>query len=474
MRCDLGGISGGITLGKLATFDRRPPQNIEAERAVLGAMLLNREAIDVAQNMLTLPGCEPFWVEAHGLIFSAVMALHNAGAPVDAVTLMTALDKAGNLERCGGAVYLAELTDAVPSSANVAHYAGLVREAAWLRGMITICTRAAGEGYNGARDAAGLIDEASGLLGGLITHRGASGPVGVGDLVPDAVRMLQAISEGRAPKGLPTGVTELDQKLCGLQREDFIILAAAPSVGKTALSIKFALAAARAGYRVLFFSAEMNKEKIMQRLLCAAGRIDLGRLRAGFLARAELPKLAEVVPMVTELPMDIDDSPNPSVHYIKSAARQVARREPIDLVVVDYIQLLSTQEKAENRNIELGDISRALKNLARELKAAVIGLSQINREGQKSDSPGLYHLRDSGALEADADVVLMVSRWELEGGGDGLKIDVKKQRNGPTGPVYARFVKSEQWIGDVHAGPSAPEGYGEPIEDDYAEDDGLF
>lgn len=458
-----------------ATFDRVPPANVEAERAVLGAMLLNSDVVDEVIPILAQADLAPFYVEAHALLFSAIVGLRERGAPVDMVSLTSALTASGKLEASGGAAYIAELTDAVPTSANAVYYAGLVREAALLRGLITICSRAAGDGYRGEADAALLIDQVAAALDGLGAARVHQGVHSIAGLIPEAVRQMEAIVNGTAPKGLPTGIGELDRILGGLQRQDLVIVAASPSTGKTALVLNFALAAAGAGYRVIVFSAEMDRRKIMQRLLCAAGRVDHSRLKSGFLARAEIPKLSEAVKRLNGMKIGIDDTPNPTIMQVRASARRWARSEGgADLVIIDYFQLLTSGARVENRNLELGEVSRHCKGLARELDATVVLLSQINREGQKAESPQSYHIRDSSAPEADADVLIMLSRVELKAGGDGLQLDVRKQRNGPTGRVYARFVKTEQWIGDVDPGSPQPVDYGEPMEEYYEEQDALF
>ena len=462
-------------------FDRALPHRPEVEAAVLGGMLLNPDAADVAFSVLGTDGLDPFYVEPHRLIFEALRALHIAGTPLDLITVSTELDRRGDLAKAGGAVYVAELTDVVPTSANVEYYANIVRAAALLRGLIRACTSAATDAYKDGADPQALIDQASATIDGLVRGKGAGGAVSLASLAPAAMAGLQAIMDGTAARGVPTGVTQLDTLLNGLQPQDLVILSASPSVGKTAVALNISLAAARSGRRVMFFSAEMSGDKITQRLLCSAGRVDTQRLRSGFLTRAETPKLKRAFDEVSQLSIEIDDTPNPSISYVKATARAAVRRfGSLDLIVIDYLQLLGWEGKTENRNVEVGCLSRAVKGLARELNAAVLCLSQISREGAKSGDPGLFHLRDSGSIEQDADVVMMLSKVELEHGGEGLKINVAKQRNGPVGVVYAGFVKQEQWIGDPHhvAEPHyrsvVPDDAGDLIEDRYEEDEELF
>lgn len=459
-------------------FDRRPPNRPEVERAVLGAMLLNPDAMDVAFDLLGSPGLDPFWVPQHAIVFEVLRAMHVGGTPVDIVTLSTELERRGQLEKVGGPVYVAEFTDAVPTSANIEYYARIVREAALLRNLIRVCTTVAGHAYKEGADPLGLIGEASATIDGLIHRTGTGGAMSLANLAPAAMAGLEAIQDGTAERGVTTGVTQLDKLLNGLQAQDLVILSASPSVGKTAVALNVSLAAARSGRRVMFFSAEMSADKITQRLLCAAGRVDTQRLRSGFLQRAETPKLKAAFDEISRLNIEIDDTPNVSIAHIKSVARAAARKHgKVDLIVIDYLQLLVWEGKVDNRNEYVACLSKACKGLARELNTAVLCLSQISRDGAKSRDPELFHLRDSGAIEQDADVVLMLSKVELEHGGDGLKINVAKQRNGPTGVVYAAFVKHEQWIGDPHDVAERsyrsvdPEEGRAAIEDRYSEED---
>ena len=432
-------------------FDRTPPHNIEAEQAVLGCCLLNPDVIDGVVALIGRPGLDAFYHDGHEMVFSALRAVHDSSAPVDLVTLGAEMERAGTLDQFGGYLQLGQLTDAVPTSANWEHYAGLVRDAALLRSLIKTCTAFASEGYRGETDAAILIDRAGVALDGLSCARAGSGAVSLSVLVPGAHAGIMAIMEGTAPRGITTGIQELDRLLNGLQGQDVIVLAASPSVGKTAFALNVSLAAARTSRRVLLFSAEMSSDKITQRLICAAGRVDMQKLRSGFLARSQVPRLKAAVDELSQLPISIDDTPSPSISMLRSVARGAARAHGgIDLIVIDYLQLLEADGRHENENERVATLSKAVKGLARELNAAVLCLSQISREGAKSGSADLFHLRGSGAIEQDADVVVMLSKIELEnGGGDGLRIDVKKQRNGPTGQVIVAFCKTEQWIGDL-------------------------
>lgn len=444
---------------------------------MVGCCLLNPDVIDGVSALLGRPGLLPFYHDEVRMVFEALVAIHEDGRAVDMVTVGAHMERAGTLERIGGYVGLGEFLEAVPTSANWEHYAGLVRDAALLRAMIKTCTEFVSEGYRAESEATALIDRASAALDGLAGARAGGGPVAIAHLVHGAHATLEAIMEGRAERGVPTGIGELDKLLNGLQAQDMIIAAASPSVGKTAFALNVSIAAARSGRRVLFFSAEMSSEKITQRLLCAAGRVDMQKLRSGFLARAQVPRLKAAVDELSGLSIAIDDTPNPGISLLRSVARSASREQGgLDLIVIDYLQLLEADGRHENDNIRVAALSRAVKGIARELNVAVLCLSQISREGAKAGSADLYHLRGSGAIEQDADVVLMLARAELEGGYDGIRIDVKKQRNGPTGTVTAAFCKAEQWIGDLgYQEPErqmAPMGYSADIE--YEEDEGLF
>lgn len=462
-------------------YDRTPPHRPEAEQALLGAMFLNPDAMDIAIAAVGDPGLEPFWVPEHKLLFDAMRDCHVKGEPIDMVTLGGVLEGRGELDKIGGYNYLATVENFVPTSANADYYANIVRDAALHRAMIRLGTNAVTDAYKAEESPIELITRTATALDALAMSKVRRGAVKIDRLAPGAAKELEAVLEGRGSKGVTTGITHLDKMINGLQKQDLIILAARPSVGKTATALNITLSAARSGKSVLIFSAEMSQEKIVERILCAAGGIDTARLRSGFMARGEMPKIARASEEIARLGIYIDDTPNPNISMLRATARQHARDNGgVDLIVIDYLGLIESDGKFENRNVEVSRLSKQVKGLARELDAPILCLSQLSREAAKGADPDLSHLRDSGSIEQDADVVLMLNKEVLKDGGDGIKISVKKQRNGPIGDVFARFIKAQQWIGDLDgdmAGPpeySDPDDDREPIENQYEEDDTPF
>jgi replicative DNA helicase len=469
-------------------FDRTPPQHIDAERSVLGAMLLNPDAVGTAVEILRDDPAEIFYVDAHQHIFGGILALARENVPVDMVTLTEALTRDGTLEQSGGVSYVAELTDAVPTSANVEYYSKIVLEAALRRKLITICSRCAGEAYKSEGEVDDLLDLAESEIFGIAQQRQLNPIHKVADLLEAGIKRIEEqMKNDGGITGVPSGFNKLDEMLSGMQPSDMIILAARPSVGKTAFCLNVASNAANEhGKGVLLFSLEMAKEQLVQRLLCMVGQVDSGRLRSGFLARAEFPKLQQAAAALDKSHIYIDDTPNISVLELRSKARKHAQNHPLDLLIIDYLQLMSGSSRSESRQVEISEISRSIKGLARELKCPVIALSQLSREAEKDEggTPKLSHLRESGAIEQDADVVMMLSRpgpAEQEGRENVIKLTIAKQRNGPTGVVELLFEKNIQRfrnLGDDGAGgeppPYEPFDGADPVEEYYEEDDTPF
>lgn len=432
-------------------FDRMPPQNIDAERSVLGAMLLNPEAVGAAIEILRDSGRDVFYADAHALIYDAMVALYRNNTPIDAVTLVEQLTRADALERVGGVVYVSELLGVVPTSANVAYYAQIVLDAAILRRLIATCTHLANEAYALPENTSDLLDQAESQIFAIAETRQLNPIMKVSDLLEDSIKRIEEIMKSRSGiTGLSTGFAGLDEMLSGLQPSDMVVLAARPSVGKTAFALNIARhVAIHEEKSVLVFSLEMSKEQLTQRLLCMEGQIDSGRLRTGFLARAEFPKLQKAADRLSRAGIYIDDTPNITLLDLRAKARRQTQNSPIHLIIIDYLQLMSGVGRSENRQVEIAEISRAVKGLARELRAPVLALSQLSREAERDDSgvPKLAHLRESGAIEQDADVVLMLSRppaSEAEGNENLIRVFVAKQRNGPTGKVDMLFDKPIQ------------------------------
>ena len=471
-----------------AVFDRTPPQSVEAERSVLGAMLLNPEAVGTAVEVLRDDPADIFYVDAHQNIFGAILKLSRDNVPVDMVTLTEALTRDGALEKSGGAAYIAELTDAVPTSANVEYYAKIVLEAALRRKLITICTRCAGEAYKNEGEVDELLDATESEIFGIAQQRQLNPIHRVSELLEDGIKRIeQQMKHDGGITGVPSGFSKLDVMLSGMQPSDMIILAARPSVGKTAFCLNVASNASTLHEKgVLVFSLEMAKEQLVQRLLCMVGQVDSTRLRSGFLARSEFPKLQKAADMLSKAHIYIDDTPNISVLELRFKARKHAAQHPLDLLIIDYLQLMTGSARAENRQVEISEISRSVKGLARELKCPVIALSQLSREAEKDEggAPKLSHLRESGAIEQDADVVLMLSRLsvaEQEGRENVIRLTVAKQRNGPTGVVELLFEKNIQRFRNLDGGhddgdapPYQPFDDDGPVEDYYEEDDTPF
>lgn len=451
-----------------SVFDRTPPQNIDAERGVLGAMLLNQDAVGTAIEMLRDKAADVFYVEAHQHTYSAILSLFRQNIPVDAVTLMDQLNRDDHLEPAGGASYIADLCTAVPTSANVAYYAQIVLDAAILRRLISACTSLAGKAYEHSGDVNELLDVAEAEVFSIAQQRQLNPIHKIGELIPDGVERIERMIKAHAGiTGLPTGFAKLDEMLSGLQPSDMVVLAARPSMGKTALALNIARhVAVHEGKGALVFSLEMSKEQLTQRLLCLEGRIDTKKLRSGFLAGEEFPKLQRAAERLLGARIFIDDTPNITVLDIRSKARRHASQSDLHLIVVDYLQLMSGTRRAETRQVEIAEISRSIKGLARELNVPVLALSQLSREAEKDEdgTPKLHHLRESGALEQDADVVLILSRpsaREAEENDKLLKLIIAKQRNGPTGNIKLLFERNTQRFETLAEGAA----YGASTED---------
>lgn len=459
-------------------FDRVPPQNVEAERSVLGAMLLNPDAVGTAIEILHDRASETFYSEAHQLIYTAMLRMFSRNMPVDQVTLFTELKDAGELEAAGGPSYVAALADAVPTSANVEYYARIVLDAAILRRIITACTSLASEAYETQGEVIDLLDKAESEIFQIAEQRQLSPIERIGDLIPQAIEHIeQQIKQGSGISGIASGFHDLDNLLTGFKNSDMIVLAARPSVGKTALALNMAAQAAiHQNKSVLMFSLEMSKEQLTHRLLCMQGHINSRKLREGFLAKQEFPKLQRAADKLSRAPLYIDDTPNITALDLRSKARKHKAQHDVDFLIIDYLQLMSSGRRAENRQVEISEISRGIKGLGRELNVPVLALSQLSREAERDDTgaPKLSHLRESGAIEQDADVVMMLARppdHEREGNENLISLNVAKHRNGPVGEVKLLFDKNTQHFGDLAKGfgGGAPPDTGPPVEE-YGEE----
>ncbi|MBI2426104.1 MAG: replicative DNA helicase [Candidatus Hydrogenedentes bacterium] len=451
-------------------------------------MLIDGEAVAAALEVLRDAAENTFYIGAHQLLYDAMSQLFRKSIPVDPTTLLEHLNRESHLEAVGGAAYIAELMNVVPTSANVEYYAKLVLESALLRRVITTCSRLAGAAYEAQEGVDTLLDRAESEIFAIAEKRQVNPIYRVSDLLEAGItRIEDQMRTAGGITGVPTGFNKLDEMLSGLQPSDMIILAARPSVGKTAFSLNIAAnASSRHGKGTLIFSLEMAKEQLVQRLLCMEGQVDSSRLRSGFLARTEFPKLQRAAHTLSQADIFIDDTPNISILELRSKARRQKAQHNVDMIIIDYLQLMSGAGRAESRQVEISEISRSIKGLARELRVPIIALSQLSREAEKDDTgtPKLSHLRESGAIEQDADVVMMLSRLpahEQEGRDNVVRLTIAKQRNGPTGPVELLFEKNIQRFrnlgdGGVAEPPPPYESFEDApaVEEIYEEDDTPF
>ncbi len=438
-------------------LDRLPPQNIEAEQSVLGAVLIDPDVLFTVMEMLRP---EDFYRPAHQKIFQAMCRLMEEGQPVDLVTVTAALQDDGVLEEVGGITYLSELATTVPTSANVQTYAQIVEEKAMLRRLIAAATQIASAGYTGGEDAQMIIDEAERRILEISQRRHGSGFLNIKDVLMDTYERIEMLYTNKGGvTGIPTGYPDLDRMTSGLQNSDLIIVAARPSVGKTAFALNVAQnVALHAQVPVAIFSLEMPAIQLVQRMLSAEGNIDSHRLRSGYLEPADWEKLTLAMASLSEAPIFIDDTPQVTVFDIRAKCRRLQAEHGLGLVVIDYLQLI-TGRGGENRQQEISDISRGLKGLARELNVPVIALSQLSRavEQRQDKRPMLSDIRESGSIEQDADVVAFLYRDDYYNPDTDqpnvVEVIIGKQRNGPTGTVkllylknYNKFVSLEQYV----------------------------
>jgi replicative DNA helicase len=431
----------------LSVGERLPPQNLEAEQSVLGAMLIDREAIIKAMELLR---GEDFYRDAHRRIYDVVAVLFDKSEAVDLVTVSEALRSSGQLENAGGLTFLTALANAVPTAANVEHYARIVREKSILRQLISTATEVVTRCYEGSDDVSDILDRAEQSIFSIasLTKRRGTSRMRLKEIMIEAFEHIEKLyaSQERVT-GVPSGYDRLNGLTAGFQPSDLIILAARPSVGKTTLALNFVRAAAVINnLPVLYFSLEQSALQLALRLLSGEARIDGNMLRTGKLAREHWPRLAQASGRLGSAPIYIDDTPNLSVLELRTRARRVKAEVDIKLIVVDYMQLMHTGGRADSRQQEISEVSRLLKALGRELNVPVMALSQLRRavEQREGERPQLSDLRESGAIEQDADVVMFIyqdpkSREQGEG---KIELIIAKQRNGPTGSVELFFQKS--------------------------------
>ena len=442
--------------------NRIPPQNLEAEVAVLGAILQDSEALLKAIDALRP---DHFYKDAHRRIFDAALALFARNEPVDLITLTDELRRRGDLEAVGGGAALAALLEAVPTAANVAYHARIVRDKALLRHLIATATDLVGMGYEDAESVDDLLDLAETRIFAISEDKVSRAFIPVKDILKGTFEHIERLYERQAHiTGVPTGFGDLDELTSGLQPADLIIVAGRPSMGKTSFALNVAANAAKVDppTTVAIFSLEMAKEQLVQRMLCTEARVDSHRLRTGKLGPRDWPELTKAAGRLSEMPIYIDDTPAITTLEIRAKARRLKAEGKLGLIIVDYLQLIRGRGRTESRQQEISEISRSLKALAKEVNVPVMALSQLSRavESRTPPRPQLSDLRESGAIEQDADVVAFLYRKgfyqaqerarkseaaglaeETEGEDRTTEVIISKQRNGPTGSVFLSFLR---------------------------------
>jgi len=424
-----------------------PPQNLEAEQSVIGGILLDNQALN---SVLEILDADAFYSEAHRKIFAAIVELYDKNEPSDLITLSNILKSKNQLDQTGGVSYLSSLADNVPSAANISHYSKIVKEKAILRRLIGTATEILNKSYNSAADIDTVLDEAEHAIFEISENKIRPAFSPFKDIIKESVKTIEKLYERKElVTGVPTGYEKIDDITSGLQKSDLIIIAGRPSMGKTAFALNIAqYAALEANTPVAIFSLEMSKEQLALRMLSAEARVDSQRIRRGFLGEADWPRLIAAAGRLSEAQIFIDDSSAISALEMKAKARRLKSEVDLGLIILDYLQLMrSSSYRETSREQEISEISRSLKALAKELSVPVIALSQLNRklEDRTNKRPQMADLRDSGAIEQDADLIAFIYRDEVydkseENPEKGMaEIIIGKQRNGPTGMVKLAF-----------------------------------
>src|SRR5512144_2100620 len=433
-----------------------PPQNLEAEESVLGAMMLSPGAIGAVSEVLD---ASDFYRESHAIIYRAALALYAKGEPADAITLVDELEERSELEAAGGRVRIHELAALVPASANAGHYARIVREMATLRGLIRAGSEIAQLGWERPGETTDLVDRAEQVVFDLSQSRVSTEFSHIEELLKDSFERITALYEAGADvTGTPSGFRDLDRLTSGLQPGNLIIVAARPSMGKSGLGLCMAAnLAVRAEVPVAMFTLEMSKAEVTQRLMCSEAKVESQRLRTGKLGADDWPRLTAACDRLAKAPIYVDDQGSITMMEIRSKARRLKSREPsLGLIVVDYLQLMTSGSSVENRVQEVSQISRSLKVLARDLDVPILAMSQLSRavEQRHDKRPILSDLRESGSIEQDADLVMFIYRDEYYNGEEsdqqGLaEVHLAKHRNGPTGMVKLSFLRRYAKFADL-------------------------
>jgi replicative DNA helicase len=433
-----------------ATAERSLPHNLEAERSVLGAILIDNESFNIAASVID---ARAFFRDAHRRIFDRMVALAERSQPIDLVTLKEELERSGEVEEVGGPAYIASLVDGVPRATNVEYYAKIVKEKSTLRSLIFSANKILSNAYEADQEADLILDEAESAIFAVAEDRIKSGFVAMRDLVKDSFPKIEQLFEHKSfISGISTGYTEIDKMTRGFQRGDLIIVAARPSMGKTSLVLNIAQHVAGGGQVAGFFSLEMSKEQLFMRMLASEAKIDNYRLMSGQIGQKEYGQITHALETLSDARLYIDDTAGIGVLEMRAKARRLQSEHGLDMLAIDYIQLMTGRGRFENRTLELASISRSLKGLAKELNVPVVVLSQLSRapEARSDKRPQLSDLRESGALEQDADVVILIFREEMYKQGnepaesDGIaELILAKQRNGPTGVVKLAFLRQQ-------------------------------
>ncbi|MBM3245936.1 MAG: replicative DNA helicase [Candidatus Omnitrophica bacterium] len=428
-------------------LEKVPPQNLEAEMAVLGSMLIDEDAIGVAAETLT---SDSFYNDSHRKIFETILVLYNANKAVDLITLTNELKRNELLDGVGGASFLTSLVNSVPTAANISHYVGIVKEKSILRTLINNSTKILSLCYENQDNVDALVDEAEKLVFEVSDSKSQGTYLHLKEIVKDSIETIDKLYQKKAHvTGIPTGYIDFDIKTAGLQPSDLVVIAGRPSMGKSALAIGIAeYAGVIEKIPVAIFSIEMSKEQLVQRMLCSHAKVDAHKVRTGYLSTSDWPRLTAAAGKLSEAPIFIDDSPAISVMELRAKARRLKAHHDIQLIVLDYMQLMrGSSSRVENRQQEISEISSSLKALARELHVPVVAISQLSRavESRTDHRPQLSDLRESGAIEQDADVVVLILREEYynpTSDNQGIaEVIIAKQRNGPVGSLKLSFIK---------------------------------
>jgi len=442
----------------IATAERTLPHNLEAERSVLGAILVHNDAFNLAAQTID---AHDFFRDAHRRIFDKMVALNERGHAIDFVTLKEELQRSSELDDVGGPAYIASLADGVPRATNVEYYARIVKEKATLRNLIFAANKILTNAYEADQEPDLILDQAESAIFSVAEDKLRSGFMPMRDLVKESFpKIEQLFEQRRLVTGVPTGFVDLDEMTRGLQPSDLIIIAARPSMGKTSLALNIAQhVAMQPNLTVGVFSLEMSKESLFIRLLTSEAQIDGHRLMSGAIGQKDYGRISHALETLSSMRMFIDDTPNLGVLEMRAKCRRLQAEHGLNLVILDYIQLMNSRGRFENRTLELAGISRSLKGLAKELNVPIVVLSQLSRapEARSDHRPQLSDLRESGALEQDADVVMLIYRDDVynrepnnENAGIAELI-LAKQRNGPTGVVKLAFLREQTRFANLAA-----------------------